>query len=688
MLQSRNLDDQSFDAIVEHAVSRLPQLCPQWTNYNPSDPGITLIELLAWYKEMQQYHMNVYTDRMKRKLLKLAGERVRPAAAAECYVRCLSSGTAYPEGTRLETPEGIVFELKEPIPARPAEITGVYLGRADEWEEITPILQKGRAGVDAFFYGGEKSELVIGLDTFGAERITLWFEVKEPDEPARNPFDTVEQRPREILWMLEGVGETEPVSDETHALSQSGLVTLAVPQQWAKTPVPGGRKAHCLRLSLRDPGCEENVILCAVSGAKYRAMQQETWSRLRAMTVSAKSDCTLRFEDAAAREGAFTLFLREADGWRQCNVEEVLPGEVTGVRLNAVSAAEDGSENLLAVCSDPVHYPDLFFDSDGLPGQVLKLDLGGRKLCTDRLTLICDTLCRDGGIRPQLWHCVEDLYACGPRERVFTYDAAREEITFGNGENGAVVPRGKAAIFFAEMVLTEGSGGNIPAGQRLIFESGCAVENDPATGGCDEESTAEAAARLLARLQAQHPCVTAEDYEELACAAPGLRVEQAKALPGWDPQEPTGQSCRPVVTMVVMPASAGAKPLPDERFLRQVRKHMETLRPVGTLLRVVSPRYAGVSLSVRLQTAGPVPEKEIRRVAEECLRVRRNGRNIGDMISAAELAAGFQKLPGVLAVRRGELSSSAPGCTLTVTGDLKLPGDCAAFLQSCNVLTY
>ena len=109
---------------------------------------------------------------------------------------------------------------------------------------------------------------------------------------------------------------------------------------------------------------------------------------------------------------------------------------------------------------------------------------------------------------------------------------------------------------------------------------------------------------------------------------------------------------------------------------------------MGTLLRVVPPRYAGVSLSVRLRTSGPVPEEEIRRVAEGCLRVRRNGRNIGDVVSAAELAAGFQKLPGVLAVRRVELSSSAPGCTLTVTGDLKLPGDCAAFLQSCNVLAY
>lgn len=687
MLQSRNLDDQTFDAIVEHAVSRLPQLCPQWTNYNPSDPGITLIELLAWYKELQQFHMNVYTDQMKRKLLKLAGERIRPAASAGCRIRSLTPGTARRRGARLETPEGIVFELEEPLPAHPAEVREIFLGRDGDWEEVSPILQTGRAGVDAFFYGGAyRSELRIGLELFGLETLSLWFEVAEPGEPPRCPFASADQRPRELVWTLEGAGQTVPLTDETHALSQSGLVTLAVPPEWR------GENQHAvryLRVALSDAGCEENVILRAVSGAKFRAAQQETWSAAKALTVTPEQDCTIYFEDAAAEDGAFTLFLRKKDGWEQCDVKEVLPGtDKTGVQLDASGAVEDGEPNLFAVCSDPVHYTDLFFDSDGLPGQTLRLDLGGRKLRTDRLTLVCDTLCRDGAIRPQLWHCVEDLYACGPRDRAFTYDAAREELTFGNGGNGAVVPRGEAAIFLAELVLTEGSGGNIPAGQRLCFPDGEAVENDAASGGRDQETTAEAAARLLVRMKEQHPCVTTEDYEELACAAPGLRVERAKALPGYDPKEPTGQSRRPVVTLVVVPASEREKPMPDERFLQQVRRHMETMRPVGTLLHVVPPRYVGVTLTVRLQTSGPVQETDIRHAAEQCLRVRRDGRNIGDLVSAAELAAEFQKLSGVLAVRRVELASSAQGCVQTVTGDLTLPRDCAPFLQSCDVLAY
>ena len=53
MLVPRKLDDQSFEQILQEAEGRLPWLCPAWTDHNAHDPGITLLELMAWYKEMQ-----------------------------------------------------------------------------------------------------------------------------------------------------------------------------------------------------------------------------------------------------------------------------------------------------------------------------------------------------------------------------------------------------------------------------------------------------------------------------------------------------------------------------------------------------------------------------------------------------------------------------------------------------------
>ena len=41
-LPTPNLDDRTFEQIRDEAVRLIPQYCPEWTNYNPSDPGITL----------------------------------------------------------------------------------------------------------------------------------------------------------------------------------------------------------------------------------------------------------------------------------------------------------------------------------------------------------------------------------------------------------------------------------------------------------------------------------------------------------------------------------------------------------------------------------------------------------------------------------------------------------------------
>src|SRR5262245_4094801 len=47
--------DRRFDDLIEAGRSRLPSLAPRWTDYNAHDPGITLMELLAWVSEAQLY---------------------------------------------------------------------------------------------------------------------------------------------------------------------------------------------------------------------------------------------------------------------------------------------------------------------------------------------------------------------------------------------------------------------------------------------------------------------------------------------------------------------------------------------------------------------------------------------------------------------------------------------------------
>ncbi len=73
-----NLDDRNFADLVEEARSMVPQYAPQWTNHNAADPGVTLIELLAYVSEILIYRLNRITRESKLKFLQLLRE-VTPA---------------------------------------------------------------------------------------------------------------------------------------------------------------------------------------------------------------------------------------------------------------------------------------------------------------------------------------------------------------------------------------------------------------------------------------------------------------------------------------------------------------------------------------------------------------------------------------------------------------------------------
>lgn len=66
-----NLDDKSYADLVAEAQASIPGIYPAWTDHNPSDPGITLIELFAWLSEMLLYRTNRISDSTVRTFLKI-----------------------------------------------------------------------------------------------------------------------------------------------------------------------------------------------------------------------------------------------------------------------------------------------------------------------------------------------------------------------------------------------------------------------------------------------------------------------------------------------------------------------------------------------------------------------------------------------------------------------------------------
>lgn len=78
-----NLDDKTFGDLVEEAQSALPELYPAWTDHNPSEPGVALIELFAWLVEAAIYRTNRITPGTRRAFLKILSGARRTAETSQ-----------------------------------------------------------------------------------------------------------------------------------------------------------------------------------------------------------------------------------------------------------------------------------------------------------------------------------------------------------------------------------------------------------------------------------------------------------------------------------------------------------------------------------------------------------------------------------------------------------------------------
>ena len=51
-------DRKSYEERMEAAIADIPLYTSEWTNFNPSDPGITMLETLLGFATLQQEGMD------------------------------------------------------------------------------------------------------------------------------------------------------------------------------------------------------------------------------------------------------------------------------------------------------------------------------------------------------------------------------------------------------------------------------------------------------------------------------------------------------------------------------------------------------------------------------------------------------------------------------------------------------
>src|SRR3954470_129758 len=81
-LPAPNLDDRRFQDLVDDAKRMVQQRCPEWTDHNVSDPGVTLIETFAFMVDALLYRLHRVPARPSVAYPALLGVTLHPPTSA------------------------------------------------------------------------------------------------------------------------------------------------------------------------------------------------------------------------------------------------------------------------------------------------------------------------------------------------------------------------------------------------------------------------------------------------------------------------------------------------------------------------------------------------------------------------------------------------------------------------------
>jgi Baseplate J-like protein len=172
MIPSPKLDDRTFNDIVDEAISMIPRYAPEWTNHNPSDPGITLIELAAWMTDMMLHRLNQVPEKNYVAFLNLLGIKLRPPRAAKAFLQfALVEGATkqrVPRGTQVSTPQATEEETVTFETARDLIVTNILPDRCfsyfdDTYSDNSRFLDPATDGAFEAFGGAQRVDRYLYL---------------------------------------------------------------------------------------------------------------------------------------------------------------------------------------------------------------------------------------------------------------------------------------------------------------------------------------------------------------------------------------------------------------------------------------------------------------------------------------------------------------------------------------------
>jgi uncharacterized phage protein gp47/JayE len=555
-----NLDTLDFADIVAQAKTLIPRYAPEWTNFNESDPGVTLVELFAWMTEILIYRLNQTPDLNYIKFLQLIGIQLQAAQPAQAQ---LTFSVARPDIITVIVPSGtqaaaqgsdsgapIVFETDQALIAIGAVLDAVQSFDGAGYS----VLSSHNANANQWFYPfGQNvktgNALLLGFTSpvdFPADQINLAVTLYQ--NFLRRPLlqcGASIPPPASLTWEYWNGFAWNTInldSDGTRAFTQDGHILFPGPGTNAKTAQIGS--VNGLRYWIR----------ARVQGASYEVSPQ--LSAIRTNTISATQAITFTDEVVGGSDGT---------------PNQQFP--VTNTPVVALSS------------------PISVTNSDNTKISVTSL----------RLEV-------DEGLGFIAWQQVDDFYSSTSTGRVFTFDRNTGVATFGDGEHGRIPvanPGNASGNVVARWYRAGGTSlGNVGALTitQLLTNApsiSSVINYDPATGGTNEETVANARLRASLALQSRNRAVTGDDFVYLATQAPGANVARAFALPLYHPDFPTGQ-VPGVVTVIVVPNSDAPNPTPNQTTLKAVCAYLDGHRLLTSEVYVIGPVYRKVKISAQI----------------------------------------------------------------------------------------
>jgi hypothetical protein len=615
-IPSPSLDNRKFQDLVAELTARIPIHNPEWTNFNRSDPGITILELVAFLLENDIYVANQIPDRNRLKFLSLLGVPLQPASSA---VGLVTFADARGPATTLTLNDGldvlagkVPFRTTRGLDVLPIE-TAIFFKRAiDNRPDLLAYYQLLYASqtvappavaVSLYETAAMTADGAAPEDAIdGSLWIALLARTTEKDD-----LDSVR---RELAGRTLSLGMVPVLPEQGRTLAPSGTAgTGAAGSLRVFVPrlPPGGllpddaadRQPAYEALPVRvvsDPLSGPGVVEVTLPNSPSALA---LWSNLQALE-SGVGDFPPAIDDTEQADRVIT--------WLRVRS----PVKVLWMDINCVQVtqrAHVSGEALPDGTGDPDQTVTLA-QSPVLPGTV---------------TITITPNLPDAV--PETWQEIDDLFAAGsevpapdpslppgttpvPNDNVnvYTVDAESGAVRFGDGVHGARPPSG--ARIRADYDFGVGRAGNLGAGAIATspaLPSGWTVTNPvPTWGGADAETADDAEKQIPRYLQHRDRLVTAEDYEVLALRTPGVDVGRVEVLPAFHPDLSPNLpgDAAGVVTLMLLPKFDPVQPSapePDDIFLDTVACWLEPRRLVTTELILRGPVYVQVQLSIAIE---------------------------------------------------------------------------------------